>query len=142
MFVTVLCTALSLCASIAATIMAFVARESATSAKHSEHRLAIMRGQVAGLEAAMMGHDEKFRKLAGRVYADQYWRGQRDEQPELNPAPTEPDGRSRDVCENWARAQQDGPGSVPSMCTCAYCESMREARAARRRATLPRGVKS
>lgn len=136
-------TVLSLLASVVATLMAYVARESAANAKHSEHRLSIMRGQVAGLEAALMGLDAKFQKLAGRVYADQYWRGKRDEQPDLNlNAPTGPDGSSRDICENWAKAQQEGPGSIPAMCMCAYCESMRESRAARRRATLPRGVKS
>lgn len=136
---TLLCTVLSLLAACVATFMAIAARESAAKAAHSEHRLAIMRGQVAGLEAALMGLDAKFQKLAGRVYADQYWRGKREEQPELTPVA--PDGSSRDICENWSRAQQDGPGSKAALCTCAYCEAKRADRAARR-ATLRGGVKS
>lgn len=133
MFLTVLCTGLSLCATAITAFLAVLARESARKAEHSEHRLAIMRGQVAGLEAAMMGLDAKHQKLAGRVYADEYWRGKRDDQPDLNiAAPTAPDGTSRDVCENWAKAQQEGPQSSAAGCTCAYCESMRAARAARR----------
>lgn len=142
MFMSVLFTVLSLCAGCVATLMAIMARESARKAEHSEHRLAIMRGQVAGLEASLMGFDAKFQKLAGRVYADQYWRGKRDEQPDLNlTAPTAPDGSSRDVCENWQRAQQEGPGSKAAQCVCAYCEAMREARRARR-ASMRLGVKT
>lgn len=133
----VLLTGLSLLAAGLGAYLAWRAGEGAERAEHAAHRLSIMRGQVAGLEAAMMGLDEKHRKLAGRVYADQYWRG-RDEQPEL--APTEPDGRSRDVCENWAIAQREGPNSRAASCECAYCNARREDRA-QRRAKLRAGVK-
>lgn len=119
--------------------MAFLARQSADRAVHSEHRLAIMRGQVAGLEAAMMGLDAKHQKLAGRVYADEYWRGKPDRQPELEP--TNPAGDSYDICENWQTAQRDGPSSPAAGCECAYCNAKRADRAARR-AKLRAGVKS
>jgi hypothetical protein len=139
MWVTLLFTVLSLLASVTATIMAHLARESAASAKHSEHRLAIMRGQVAGLEAAMMGFDEKFKKLAGRVYADEYWRGKSDRQPELQPSVAA--GFDSVECGNWAIAQREGPTSEAARCECSYCEAKRADRAARR-AKLRTGVKS
>lgn len=136
MWLPLLFTVLSLCASVFASIMAVMARESAASAKHSEHRLAIMRGQVGGLEAALMGLDAKHQKLAGRVYADEYWRGKREEQPELQPTNV-PGG----ACENWLTAQREGPSSAAAKCECSYCQMRREERAARR-AKLQRGVKS
>lgn len=136
---TLLCTVLSLCASIFATFMAIKARESADRAAHSEHRLAIMRGQVGGLEAALMGLDAKFQKLAGRVYADEYWRGKKAEQPELQPSAFA--GIDSTECGNWAIAQREGPTSEAAKCECSYCEAKRADRA-RRRASLRSGVKS
>lgn len=138
MSLTLLFTGLSLLAVAACVFYANLARESARKAEHSEHRLAIQRGQVAGLEASLMGLDAKFQKLAGRVYADQYWRGKREEQPELEP--TRPDGTSRDICPNWSLAQKEGPSSPAAQCTCDYCESRRAERA-ERRAKLRAGVK-
>jgi hypothetical protein len=132
-------TVFALVASCAASYFAWVAGDYARKAAHHEHRLAIMRGQVAGLEAAMMGLHEQHKKLAGRVYADQYWNGQRAEQPMLEPV--EPDGRSRDICENWATAQREGPSSRAAGCECAYCNARRADRAARR-AKLRVGVKT
>lgn len=112
---------------------------SAEKAEHSEHRLAIMRGQVRGLEVTVTALDESLRKLHGKVAADRYWAGKRDEQPEL--VPTEPDGRARDVCENWSRAQSEGPLSPAARCECAYCQAQRENRA-KRRASMRSGVKT
>lgn len=135
-------TVFALAASVFATYMAWSARESARRAEHSEHRLAIMRGQVAGLESSVVALDASHRKLQGRVYADEYWRGKSEKQPELNiAAPVGPDGTSRDVCENWQLAKQDGPGSKAAQCSCAYCEAMREARRVQR-AKLRSGVKT
>lgn len=139
MSLTLLFTALSLCAAAAAILFAHLARESARKAEHSEHRLAIMRGQVAGLEASLMGLDAKHHKLAGRVYADEFWRGKREEQPELNPRLDPPDGVV--ACDNWAAAQREGPSSPAAGCECAYCNGRRAERAARR-AKLRAGVKS
>lgn len=113
---------------------ALTARESAKRAEHSEHRLSIMRGQVAGLEASIMGLDAKHQKLAGRVYADEYWRGKREDQPELQPAAPAIAGTT---CENWTTAQRDGPQSPAAKCECAYCESRRAARAAARATLKP-----
>jgi hypothetical protein len=118
---------------------AWRAGESAEKAAHSEHRLAVMRGQVAGLEAAMMGLDEKHRKLAGRVYADEYWRGKNDAQPELQPSYDA--SQLGAACPNYVAAQQDGPESAAAKCKCSYCEGKRADRAARR-AKLRAGVKS
>lgn len=142
MFVTVLFTVLSLCASCLASVMALLARKSADNAAHSEHRLAIMRGQVRGLEVSVAAVDDGLRKLRGRVYADQYWNGKREEQPELEPHVPHTD-RWNDptkTCDNWATAQREGPGSPAAGCECEYCNSRRADRAARR-AKLRAGVK-
>ena len=119
---------------------AFKAAQSAEKAEHSEHRLAIMRGQVRGMEVMLTALDEQLRKLAGKVHADAYWRGKRDEQPELVPddQPRAPMGSE---CENWKIAQRDGPSSPAASCECAYCEAKRADRAARR-AKLRSGVKT
>lgn len=128
----VLFTVFALLCMLVAAYCAWHAHESAHAALHSEHRLAIMRGQVAGLEAAMTALDSKHAKLAGRVYADEYWRGKPSKQPELQPAADEPIGGA---CENWTAAQQKGPLSTEAQCMCEYCTSKRDARA-RARATL------
>lgn len=133
MWLEVLFTVLSLCALVVCALLALDARESAIRAGQSEHRLSIMRGQVKGLEVGLTALDESHKKLAGRVYADQYWRGQRDEQPELQP--------STAVCENWARSQTEGPMSAAARCECDYCEGKRADRA-KRRASMRSGVKS
>jgi hypothetical protein len=132
----VLLTGFSLFAMAFCVFFAWRAGESAESAKHSEHRLSIMRGQVAGLEAAVMALDDRLKRLNGKVAADRYWNGRSDEQPELEPV------NADEVCPNWAQAQRDGPGSQASMCTCAYCETRREQRRARRASVRPTGVKS
>jgi len=124
-------------------LCAFFAWNSAQSAEraaHSEHRLAIMRGQVAGLEASIVGLDSKHQKLAGRVYADEYWRGKRDEQPDLQPL--NPIAQAAGLeCENWKIAQQLGPQSAEAACQCSYCEGRRLDRS-QRRAKLRAGVKT
>lgn len=141
MVVPVLLTGFALFAAAFCVYFAWRAGESAERAAHSEHRLAIMRGQVAGLCTSIEVLDDKQRRLAGRVYADQYWRGQREEQPELAPVDDLPRAPMGDECENWKRAQQLGPSSPEASCKCAYCESKRADRAARR-AKLRAGVKS
>lgn len=124
---------------------AWRAGQSAEKAAHSEHRLAIMRGQVAGLEASMEALNAKHNKLAGRVYADEYWRGKDDKQPELEPAADFDPNAQRDafgiICVNWTTAQRDGPSSPSAGCECEYCNARRADRAARR-AKLRAGVKS
>jgi hypothetical protein len=134
----VLLTGFALFAMAFCAYFAWRAGESAESAKHSEHRLAIMRGQVAGLEAAVVALDDRLKRLNGKVAADRYWNNQRDEQPQL--APVRPDGSSRDVCENWALAQREGPTSAAAQCVCDYCESMRADRAARRAKLPPKPI--
>lgn len=117
---------------------AWRAGQSAERAEHSEHRLAIMRGQVKGLEVGMAALDEQHKRLAGRVYADEYWRGKRKEQPDLLATPLPDEGRflhTGPVCENWKIAQRDGPTSPGARCECEYCNARRADRAARR-ATL------
>lgn len=139
MWLEVLFTVLSLCALVVCALLALDARESAIRAGQSEHRLSIMRGQVKGLEVGLTALDESHKKLAGRVYADQYWRGKRDEQPELTPSAFA--GVDSVECGNWAIAQREGPLSEAAKCECSYCEAKRADRA-RRRASMRSGVKS
>lgn len=139
---TVLLTGSALIAAGFAFYFAWRAGLSAEKAEHSEHRLAIMRGQVRGLEVSLTALDESHRKLAGKVHADAYWRGQREEQPLLSPAAQvyagdEPLG----ACENWAIAQREGPTSAAARCECVYCATRRNDRA-NRRASMRSGVKS
>lgn len=137
----VLFTVFALFAAVLCSVCAYVARESAQRAAHSEHRLSIMRGQVAGLEAALMGLDAKHQKLAGRVYADEFWRGKRLNQPDLALDGVDAAADAALTCENWKRAQLEGPMSPAAKCECAYCENRREVRA-QRRASMRTGVKS
>ena len=116
--------------------LVYEANQSAKKAGHSEHRLAIMRGQVRGLELAVVAIDDQQKRLAGRFNVSL----RRDRDPPVE-YPVGPDGTSRDVCENWQLAKQEGPGSTAAACSCAYCESMRADRH-RRRANLRTGVKS
>jgi hypothetical protein len=133
-------TVFAVLASCIATWMAYSAREWSRRAEHAEHRLAIMRGQVRGLEVSLVALDEAHRKLAGKVHADAYWRGKRDEQPELQPD-EQPRAEMGELCVNWSMAQREGPGSPAAGCECAYCNARRADRAARR-AKLRSGVKS
>ena len=112
---------------------AWRAGQSAERAAHSEHRLAIMRGQVAGLEISMTAMDDRLKRLNGKVAADAYWNGQRAEQPQLQPL----DG----ACDNWRTAQREGPNSDAAKCQCQFCEAARATRSARR-ASLRSGVKT
>lgn len=132
-------TLFALVAACVSAYFAWQAGDRARAAQHSEHRLAIMRGQVAGMEAWLTAQDEKFRKLAGRVYADEYWRGKNDAQPELQPSSAA--GADHVECGNWTIAQREGPQSEAARCECAYCAARRADRAARR-AKLRAGVKS
>ena len=108
---------------------------SAEKASHSEHRLAIMRGQVRGLEVALAALDASHQKLAGRIYAGM----RRDREP----ANAEANELVAGVeCEYWAIAQQDGPNSEAAKCGCAWCEAKRAERARRRASMRPAGGKS
>lgn len=132
----VLFTAFAMLLCGAAAYFAFRAGVSAEKASHSEARLTIMRGQVKGLEVGLTALDEQHKKLAGRVYADQYWRGKREEQPELVPTMENDPGAP---CENWKLAQQAGPNSTAAQCDCTYCNAKREERR-QRRASMRSGV--
>lgn len=129
----VLCTGCSLiCAGFAA-YFAWRAGLSQEAASHSEHRLSIMRGQVKGLEVAVVALDEQHKKLAGRVYVDMR-KDRKGEQPELM-------NGALPACDNWTAAQREGPASAAAGCECQYCNAKRAERAARR-ANLRAGVKS
>lgn len=127
----VLLTGCALIGSGFAFYFAWVAGLNAEKAAHSEHRLSIMRGQVKGLEVAVVALDEQLNKLRGHVYVAR----RKDRQDEL---PRVPEGGE---CENWRTAQRDGPSSPAAGCECEYCNARRADRA-QRRANLRAGVKT
>lgn len=101
---------------------------------HAEARLLQQRGRIVGLEGALESLHAQHRKLAGRVYADEYWSGQRPEQPQLDVQPGE-------ICENFRAAQREGPTSPAASCECGYCVAARAARAQLRAQAIPKAAK-
>lgn len=94
-------------------------------------RLERMRSTVSGHDARIESQHAQLNQVRGMVYALR-----RRDEPEPQ-APTGPSGLSYDACENWRTAQLEGPTSRAATCECAYCTSMRDARAAVKRAMLP-----
>lgn len=113
---------------------ALMANRARDACAHSEARLLTQRGRIVGLETAMDALDTRLRKLAGRIYADEYHGNL--------PAPA-PRPQTIDVaCENYARAQIDGPTSAAARCECEYCSGMRAQRDAFRTAAVPKTVRA
>lgn len=109
----------------------------AASAQRSAERLLGMRSELGAVEAALQSLTAQHRKLAGRVYADEYWNGQRAEQPQLDVhAPVSE--RDTGGCENYRIAQIEGPQSQAAKCECALCVEARAARAAFRSQVVPK----
>lgn len=131
----VLCTVSSLLSFALAAFYAWRAAECADRAHGSEQRLSIMRGQVVGLEASVVALDDRLKRLNGKVAREK--RGVPDEPID----PTDLAFPPSAVCENWLRSQTEGPSSTAAKCECAYCESRRADRMARR-ASMRLGVKS
>lgn len=126
------CTLL-LCASV---WYARVAATAASDAEDVEQRLLETQGTVAALVAAVDKLSSAHRSLAGRVYADEYWRGKRDAQPELQlAAGVPPSPMPSSSCANWSLAQELGPRSEAAACQCGYC-SWRRAERERQRAQI------
>jgi len=114
---------------------AWRATSAADRAEDAARRLSLSRGRLVALETALEALDSKHRKLAGRVYADEYWSGQDEAQPQLDPRPT---FTSEEVCEKWRAAQRDGPTSPAAQCMCAYCDAKREERRQLRAQHVPK----
>ena len=129
-----LCTASALFAVLSAAF-AWRASRASDACTHSEGRLLTMRGRVVGLEGALESLDSKHRKLAARIYADEH-HGNRP-----SPHPVEREiAHVQGACENYARAQVEGPLSAAARCECAYCVAMRAQRDAFRSAAVPKHV--
>jgi hypothetical protein len=109
---------------------AVMANRAYAACQHSEARLLQQRGRIVGLEGAVENLNAKHRKLAGRIYAD--------EQHGNLPAPAATAAVAGDVCENYARAQIDGPTSAAAQCVCEFCEAKRAERAQFRAAAVPK----
>lgn len=90
--------------------------------------------RVLELERELATLTREVRKLSGKFYAMR--REVEEAQEELQlPAP-----ENAPVCENWQRAQDEGPRSAAAKCECDYCDLQRSKRAALRRAQLPKNV--
>lgn len=106
-----------------ATVQSDLARAAADDCEESTMAVSAERARITNIERDVDALRRELRKLSGKFYAAQ----REDEYP------TEPDGRSRDVCENWGRAQLEGPMSKAARCDCAYCTDRR----AQRKSPLP-----
>jgi len=109
-----------------------------------QHRLGTMRSAVTGNTAELEGLKAQVQKLRGQFFA--FKQAFEDGPSELF---READERSRadlhllhkplpGVCENYQRAQVDGPRSDAAKCECAYCEEMRLRRALARGELIPK----
>lgn len=119
------------------TAFAVIAAYCAFLAHRSEARLHGMRSELAAVGEDLMALGKAHRKLAGRVYADEYWNGQREEQPQLAPVGPPPG----EVCERYLTAQREGPLSAAARCGCAYCEFQRAERDRFRAKAVPKSAR-
>lgn len=104
-------------------------------AEHAAQRLRSMVARLTALEADHESLYTQHRKLAGKFHAAKWLQEQQAE---------EPDGYVREVtgqppqianiCENYQRAQVEGPQSPAAKCECLFCVRSRDERAALRAA--------
>lgn len=102
-------------------------------------RLRSERDRVTVSERELDALRRELRKLSGKFYASQ--REQVDEEPDENLDEQVPDDWHA-VCENYQRAQTDGPGSKAAACECSYCLAARVLRARARALLVPKGVRA
>lgn len=114
-----LSTVLSALLALLSTAMAVWAQRACAMCHEQAMRLNTSRGRIVALEAAIEGLDTRLRKLSGQFHATKHV-------PEEMPGPRQlvetPVGP---ICENWARACDEGPSSTAAACQCDYCERQR-----------------
>lgn len=115
--------------------LVFIVNNSATDAENEARSLRVMRGRIIALEAAHESLHQRHQKLAGKYYASA---ANADATVERCPNTQDfvGDEHAPGWCENYGLAQVQGPQSKAAKCECAFCEHMREQRAALRK-SLP-----
>lgn len=136
-------TVLALLAAACAVWAARYAHDRAQLADRRAARLAASIGRITGLEAECSTLTHQLQKLRGSFFALK----REMEHPESGSfRPEDPqmggDSNALAFCENYGRAQIDGPGSLAAKCECEYCVEMRGRKAGFRRASVPTTVRA
>jgi len=130
-----------------ALFFAITARPEARRCEMHANRLRACIGRITSMEGTLDSLTQQLQKLRGQFYAfksavedgaypvendppyPHY--SERKEQPRLF-------ADSPPVCENYARAQVEGPQSTAARCDCNYCADMRHRRDEVRKALIPK----
>ncbi len=123
---TAMCTGLAL-------VAVWAAHAYAVEAQQARNDLRARMVDLEAVDAAQRQLLVRIQRLEGKFHASQR---QQPEQvaPPVAPAPL------MQPCENYLRAQKEGPRSAAAACECAYCETMRAQRRAQRAALAPRNA--
>lgn len=102
-------------------------------------RLQLLRGEITGHSNALDNLTAQVQKLRGQFFA---FKASVEDSAE-DPAPDElprnlASFTAAPFCENYGRAQLEGPLSAAAKCECGYCAEMRGRRDATRRALIPK----
>lgn len=140
----ILFTALSLVAFLGCLLAYTRAEKRADGASETEARCNLIamklrteRDRVTVVEREVDALRRELRKLSGKFYAEQRMRGDAGdviEGEEHVHAPVAP------FCENYGKAQAEGPFSQAAKCECGYCKEMRARKAAFRDSAVPKTV--
>lgn len=105
--------------------------EAETRINVSVFKLREERARVTTLERETDALRRELRKLGGKFYATQRELGEKDAEEQIADAHVQV--ISAPVCDNYVKAQQEGPRSQAAACQCAYCNGRRAAKDAFRR---------
>lgn len=132
----------ALCVAVALSLMFAVnsnSRSKALETTWAMSKPAKLSQEVADLAGVLDAHKAATRSEFGKV-----WQKFAAPPPVAVPLAVDlgPDVGELDVCENWAEAQLHGPGSEAARCSCLYCMTQRNARAAEKSRILAERRKS
>lgn len=114
-------------------------------AEHAANRLLRTQGAIKALEGSVEELEGRWRRVNGRlgqverVIHDAIDEAE-DDDPRPDNAPPSITAAQLGVCENWQRAQDEGPRSESAKCACDYCNAKREERRRQRLAAVPSTV--
>jgi len=130
-------TVFALVCALAAAASAVVAYRNAVECAQHAYALGSYVARMQVIEAEFDAYKGQLAKLRGKVYSlkpEPVSNGDTGDRVWLNP----PYRDTSTACENWLKAQSEGPRSPAASCECGYCVSMRAERAATRAAILHR----
>lgn len=130
---------LGLCALIHHSVVKWAdkALESQRLCERTAMALRAERDRVTVLERETDALRRELRKLAGKFYAAQR---EVEEPADSNPPAITDPLALHPYCENYGRAQAQGPLSEAARCACGYCEAKRQQKKAFRDQAVPRTV--